>query len=452
MKSQSMLEGSLWKKIFFFAMPLAASSILQQLFNAADSAVVGRFAGSEALAAVGANTPVTSLFINALVGLSIGANVVIAQYIGADNKKRIGTTIQTAILLSILGGIIIGLIGLLLADRILIMIGTPDNVIGLGSLYLRIYFLGVPFVSLFNFASAIIRSSGDTKRPMYCLIVAGILNIILNLILVIVFNLSVAGVAIATVISQIVSSLILTYSLVKEEGMIHLELKGMCLDRVAMKKILKTGAPASLQSMVFSLSNVCLQSGINSFGSNAIAGSAAASNFEYFDYFMVNAFNQAAVTFIGQNYAAKKFERCKEIYKVCMIESLIGILAMEAMFFIGRDQFISLYTTEKLVVGYALIRMYHCMIPHFLMNSYEITGSVLRGMGFSMLPALLTVIGSVGFRLFWLFVIFPVFDSFEMLLNVYPVSWILTGTMVIASYIIITRKAFHQNEKVLSQF
>lgn len=258
MKSQSMLEGSLWKKIFFFALPLAASSILQQLFNAADSAVVGRFAGSEALAAVGANTPVTSLFINALVGLSIGANVIIAQYIGADDKKHIGKTIQTAILFSILGGIVIGIIGLLLADQILMMVGTPDNVIHLGSIYLRIYFLGVPFISLFNFASAIIRSSGDTKRPMYCLIIAGILNIILNLILVIVFDLSVAGVAIATVISQIVSSLILTYSLVKEEGIIHLELKGMTIDKRAMIKILKTGAPASLQSMVFSLSNVCL--------------------------------------------------------------------------------------------------------------------------------------------------------------------------------------------------
>lgn len=443
MKTQSMLEGSLWKKIFFFAMPLAASSILQQLFNAADSAVVGRFAGSEALAAVGANTPVTSLFINALVGLSIGANVVIAQYIGADNKKRIGETIQTAVLFSILGGIVIGIIGLVLADTILALIGTPDNVIGLGSLYLRIYFLGVPFISLFNFSSAIIRSSGDTKRPMYCLIIAGVLNIILNLILVIVFNLSVAGVAIATVISQIVSSCILTYSLVKEEGLIHLELKGIHLEKTAMIRILKTGAPASLQSMVFSLSNVCLQSGINSFGSNAIAGSATASNFEYFDYFMVNAFNQAAVTFIGQNFAAKKFDRCKEIYKVCMIESLIGILCMEAMFYVGRDQFISLYTTEKLVAGYALIRMYHCMIPHFLMNSYEITGSVLRGMGYSLLPALLTVIGSVGFRLVWLFAIFPVFNSFEMLLNVYPVSWILTGTMVITSYIFISKKAFH---------
>lgn len=444
LKNNNMLEGSLWDKILFFSMPLAASSILQQLFNACDSAVVGRFAGSEALAAVGANTPVTSLFINALVGLSIGANVVIAQYIGADDTKRIEKTIQTSILFSMIGGIIIGIIGMLLANPILKMIGTPDNVIGLGSVYLRIYMVGLPFISLFNFGSAILRSSGDTKRPMYCLVVAGVLNIILNLILVIVFQLSVAGVAIATVTSNIVSSLLITHMLCKEQGLIHLDIKHLHIDKSSLIRILKTGAPASLQTMVFSFSNICLQSGINSFGSDAIAGSAAASNFEFFDYFMVNAFNQAAVTFIGQNYAAKKYDRCKKIYKICMVEALIGIISMEMIFFIGRHPLIGLYTTDKNVAAYAIIRMYHCMIPHFLLCSYEITGSVMRGMGNSLMPALLTVIGSVGFRLLWLFTVFQHFHTFDMLLNVYPISWILTGTMVISAYFISSKKYYRQ--------
>lgn len=443
-RNHNMLEGSLWDKILFFSLPLAASSILQQLFNACDSAVVGRFAGSEALAAVGANTPVTSLFINALVGLSIGANVVIAQHIGADDTKKISKTIQTSILFSIIGGIVIGIIGILLADPILSMIGTPANVIGLGSVYLRIYMIGLPFISLFNFGSAILRSSGDTKRPMYCLIVAGILNILLNLLLVIVFQLSVAGVAIATVTSNIVSSFLIIYMLCKEQGLIHLDIRHLFIDKPSLIRILKTGAPASLQSMVFSFSNICLQSGINSFGSDAIAGSAAASNFEFFDYFMVNAFNQAAVTFIGQNYAAKKYDRCKKIYKICMIEALIGIISMEVIFFIGRHSLIGLYTTDKNVAAYAIIRMYHCMIPHFLLCSYEITGSVMRGMGNSLMPALLTVIGSVGFRLLWLFTVFQHFHTFDMLLNVYPISWILTGTMVITAYFISTKKYFQQ--------
>lgn len=438
----NMLEGSLWDKIFFFALPLAASSILQQLFNAADSAVVGRFAGSTALAAVGANSAVTSLFVNSLLGLSIGANVIIAQYIGMNNEKKVKETVHTSILFSFIGGIIIMIIGLLLANNIHMMIGTPDNVINLASVYLRIYLVGMPFISLFNFGSAVLRSIGDTKRPMYCLVVAGILNLILNLILVIIFHMSVAGVAIATVMSNIVSSLLIVYMLTKNTSLIHLNLKELCIHKQSLIQILKTGAPASLQSMVFSFSNICLQSGVNSFGSDAIAGSAAATNFEFFDYFMVNSFNQAAVTFIGQNYAAKKYDRCKKIFKICMIEGLIGILSMEALFFTGRNVFVRLYTTEPNVIQFAITRMYHCMLPHFLLCSYEITGSVMRGMGYSLLPALLTIIGSVGFRLLWLFTVFQHFHTFDMLLNVYPISWILTGALVIFAYVIVRKKAF----------
>lgn len=443
-KSNSMLEGSLFDKIFFFAMPLAASSILQQLFNAADSAVVGRFAGSEALAAVGANASIISLFVNCLVGLSIGANVVIAQHIGANRMDKIKDSIETVVLFSVLQGLCVTAIGFILSRFILGAIGTPSDVISLAEVYLRVYLLGIPFISLFNFGSAILRSSGDTKRPMYCLIVAGILNVLLNLLLVIVFHLSVVGVAIATVSSNVVSAGMVIFMLMKEKGILHLDIRNLHISKDPLLQMLKTGVPAALQSMVFSVANISIQSGVNSFGSEAIAGSAAATNFELFDYHMVNAFNQAAVTFVGQNYAAKQYDRCKRIFKVCMIEGLIGILSMEAIFFIGRNSFIRLFTTQEAVIGYALTRMMCCMLPHFLMSTYEITGSVLRGMGYSMLPALLTVIGSVGFRVLWLFTVFKIWNSFTGLLMVYPASWILTGVMVVTAYIIVSKKALKE--------
>ena len=436
----SMLEGSLFDKIFFFAMPLAASSILQQLFNAADSAVVGRFAGSAALAAVGANASVISLFVNSLVGLSIGANVVVAQYIGANHLNKIKDAIETIITFAIIQGICVTIIGLFAAGFILNAIGTPSDVMPLAQIYLRIYLMGVPFISLFNFGSAILRSSGDTKRPMYCLIMAGVLNILLNLLLVIVFQLSVIGVAVATVSSNIVSSLMIIYMLMKEKGMLHLDIRHLHIVKEPLMQMVKTGVPAALQSMVFSISNISIQSGVNSFGSNAIAGNTAANNFEFFDYYMVNAFNQAAVTFVGQNFAAKKYDRVKKIFKICMIEGLIGILSMEAMFYLGRNTFIRLFTTQEAVIEYAMIRVACCVLPHFLMCSYEITGSVLRGMGYSTLPALLTVIGSVGFRVLWLFTVFQVFHSYTALLLVYPASWIFTGTMVVTAYMIISKK------------
>lgn len=438
--NRSMLEGSLFDKIFFFAMPLAASSILQQLFNAADSAVVGRFAGSAALAAVGANSSVISLFVNALVGLSVGANVVIAQYIGANNTHKIKSAIETVILFSIIEGVCVTGLGFLASGIILGLIGTPSDVLPLAQVYLRVYLIGIPFISLFNFGSAVLRSGGDTKRPMYCLIVAGVLNVILNLILVIGLNLSVVGVAVATLVSNIVSSLMVIYMLMKEKGILHLDIRHLRIVKEPLIQMMKTGVPAALQSMVFSIANISIQSGVNSFGSDAIAGSAAAANFEMFDYYMVNAFNQAAVTFVGQNYAAKKYDRVKRIFKICMIEGLIGILSMEAIFYLGRNVFVRLFTTQDAVIEFAMIRMVCCMLPHFLMCSYEITGSVMRGMGHSMLPALLTVIGSVGFRVLWLVTVFRILNTFSGLLLVYPASWILTGVMVITAYVIVSKK------------
>ena len=443
-KRNSMLEGSLWDQLILFALPLALSSTLQQLFNAADTAVVGRFAGSTALAAVGANSVVVTLFINALTGLSVGGNVVIAQYIGANREDKIQDTVHTIVLFAILGGLVIGAIGLMVASPLLKVMGTPTDTIDLATVYLRLYLLGIPFISLFNFGSAIIRSSGDTKRPMYCLIVAGIVNLILNLLFVIGLKMSVAGVALATTISNAVSAIMIIYMLIKEEGYLHLNIRKLKIHKEPVIKIIKTGLPASIQGMVFSIANISIQSGTNSFGSSAVAGNAAERNFEVLSYFLCNAFNQAAVTFIGQNYAANKYDRVKKIHLLCMLEAVISMMVVDGFFYLTRHTVIQLFTTDPEVISYAMIKFNVCILPHFLLCSYEITASALRGMGFSLQPTIVTILGSVGFRVLWLVTVFKKWHQFNVLLMVYPASWILTGTLMIILYIVLTKKAFKQ--------
>ena len=299
-----MTHGTLWNKLLIFALPLAASSILQQLFNSVDTAVVGRFASSRALAAVGSNSSLIALMINLFIGISLGSNVIISRYIGQKAEEHVKGAIHTAIVVALCSGIFVLVLGQFIARPVLTLMGTPKDVLDLAVLYLRIYFLGMPFIMLYDFSSSILRSIGDSRRPLYALIAAGIINTGLNLILVIVFHLGVSGVAIATVVSNIVSSGILFYILLHEQEPIRVSLSGLSIDWGELKKILIIGVPAGLQGMVFSLANVCIQSMINSFGSNAIAGSAAALNFEFFAYFMVNAFAQTTVTFTSQNYGA----------------------------------------------------------------------------------------------------------------------------------------------------
>ena len=318
-----MTHGSLWNKLLLFALPLAASSILQQLFNSVDTAVIGRFASSRALAAVGSNSSLIALMINLFIGISLGSNVIISRYIGQKAEEHVKAAIHTAIVVALCSGIFVLVLGQFIARPVLTLMGTPKDVLDLAVLYLRIYFLGMPFIMLYDFSSSILRSIGDSRRPLYALIAAGIINTGLNLILVIVFHLGVSGVAIATVVSNIVSSGILFYILLHEQEPIRVRLSDLSIDWGELKKILIIGVPAGLQGMVFSLANVCIQSMINSFGSNAIAGSAAALNFEFFAYFMVNAFAQTTVTFTSQNYGAGDFQRCKKVYRLCMIFSVI---------------------------------------------------------------------------------------------------------------------------------
>ncbi len=437
-----MLHGSLLNKILLFALPLAASSILQQLFNSVDIAVVGKFASSQALAAVGSNSSVISLMINLFVGISVGASVVIANYIGQRNERGIKNAIHTVSVITLASGGLLLVVGLLIARPILEMMDTPDDVIELAVLYLRIYFLGMPFFMIYNFGAAILRSMGDTKRPLYCLVVAGVINTALNLFLVIVLRMSVAGVAIGTVIANMVSAGMIVYILRHEKGPFRLEYKEIGVSRIELRKMLQIGIPAGIQGMVFSIANVFIQAAINLYGSDAIAGSAAALNYEYYCYFVVSAFSQAAVTFISQNYGARQIERCKKIFRQTMLLSVIACGCLN-LFFVWQRRFaISIFTSSPDVYQFAAIRMEIVLLTQALACSYEIAGAALRGLGYSMLPAILTVFGTCVLRLFWVYVICPMIPGFDNLMLIYPISWIITGAAVLIAYYIIQRKLF----------
>ncbi len=438
----NMLEGRLLPKMLAFAIPLAVSSILQQMFNAVDIAVVGRFASSQDQAAVGCNSSLINLLLNLFIGISVGANVVIANYIGRGDEEKVNDAVHTAILVALISGFLLILIGMPISRPVLTLMGTPEDTLDLAVLYLRIYLLGMPFIMLYNFGAAVLRSVGDTKRPMYILIVSGLVNAVLNMILVIVFHLGVAGVAIATVTANMISSGTVIYLLSSEEGIIRLNLKKLRLTNPELTRMLQIGVPSGLQGMVFSLANVFIQSALNSFGSTAVAGSAAALNFEIFCFYTVNAFNQTVVTFTSQNYGAGRYDRCRSVCRLGMISSVAVSGTMALTFLLGREWFISLFTEDAQVAAYGMERMIMLLSCYILVNSYEITGSALRGLGRSLTPALLTVFGTCIFRLTWIFTVFRKYHSFRILLAVYPVSWVITGTLVLTAYFILSRRIY----------
>lgn len=444
--TMDMTHGPLWNKILLFALPLAASSILQQLFNSVDTAVVGRFASSQALAAVGSNSSLISLMINLFIGISLGSNVVIAHYIGQKSEKNIQAAVHTAIVVAILSGIFVMILGQFIARPVLLLMGTPEDVIDLAVVYLRIYLIGMPFIMLYDFGSSILRSTGDSKRPLYSLIIAGIVNTVLNLVLVIVFRLGVSGVAIATVISNVVSSSIVITILMRESAPIKLDLKKLTIVPRELKKILTIGVPAGLQGMVFSIANVCIQSTINSFGSAAIAGSAAALNYEFFAYFMVNAFAQTTVTFTSQNYGAGEYARCRKIYHISMWFSLLSCGLLSAIFVLGRDMFLGLYSTDPDVLYYANQRIIIATTLELLTSIYEISAGAMRGLGHSLLPAIITVAGSCVLRLIWISTVCRIIHEFWVLIIIYPISWIVTGIIMVIAYHIIKRKVVRGNQ------
>lgn len=435
-----MLHGPLFMKILLFALPLAASSVLQQLFNSVDVAVVGRFASSEALAAVGSNAPVINLLINLFVGISMGANAVISNHIGQNDREKIRSAVSTSAVVALLSGVFLMVLGTAVAGPVHRMMGTPVEVTRMAVSYLRIYFLGMPFIMIFNFGSAILRSLGDTRRPLYILIWAGIINTVLNLLFVIVFHMGVEGVAIATGISNLFSAVMVVQILLREQDPYKLHLDDMHIQKDELSHMLEIGVPAGLQGVVFSISNVIIQASINSYGFNAVAGSAAALNFEQYCYYVIAAFNGAAISFVGQNYGAGNMDRVKRIFLICMGLGTLSCALLNWVFAGWSDFFLGLFTDSQTVKDFGTIRMRTVLTFQGLACLYEIPGSALRGMGRSMLPTLLTVFGTCVLRIAWVYTVCPVWEGFHALMFVYPVSWIITGIMVMTAYLITFRR------------
>ena len=437
-----MTHGSLWDKILLLALPLMATSILQQLFNAADIAVVGRFAGAQAMAAVGSNSSVINLILGLFIGLSVGANVVVANLIGAGHRSRINEAIHTVIAVSFIAGLIAMTVGLIAAGPILTMMGAPSEVMQSAMLYLRIYCLAMPFILLYNFASAILRSKGDSRRPLIALAMSGIINILLNLLLVIVFHLHVIGVAVATVVSNIIGSGLVLWFLMTEEETFRFSFRRLTIKKQYLTSMIRIGLPAGLQGMVFSLSNVVIQSSVNSFGANAIAGSTAGQNLEFLSYCVINSFGQTTVTFTSQNYGFGDVARTKKVFRMSLLMGLGIDILVVILFMLFRVPLLHLFTTDEDVLAFALIRAARVCSVHFLIGSYEISAGALRGMNHSLVPALISIFGTCAFRLVWVFLVVSRHHTFDTLMSVYPVSWVLTGIAMMTAYFIIRKKAF----------
>lgn len=434
-RTVDMLHGPLLGKILRYAIPFAFSSILEQLFITIDVAVVGRFASSEALAAVGANTFLINLFINLFVGISLGSNVVLANHIGQNDNRRIRHAVSTTAALSLISGFTLLFLGLFLADRMLVAMSTPSNIMSEATLFLRIYFLGSPFFMIYNFGASILRSKGDTKRPLYILVISGLINIILNLIFVIGFKMSVAGVATATDIAYVFSATAIVYLLRKEKDAFRLNFRRIKIYKSECFNILKIGIPAGLQGMVFSFSNIFVQTSINSFGSAAIAGASISQNFDAYCYFLLSAFCGAAVTFVGQNYGAGQHRRCKRIFWICLACGAASCLIANMLFLIFADPLLTLFTTDVKVDYYAKLRMFTVLTFQWIAASYEVPSAAMRGFGHSMQPALLTIFGTCVLRLCWIFFVLPIWPGYQHLMMCYPISWLLTGLFVSVTFI-----------------
>ena len=435
-----MLNGGLAGKLILFAIPLAFSGILQQLFNSADVAVVGRFAGSAALAAVGSCVALVGIFVNLIIGLAVGPNAALANLIGQGQRDRISRMVHTILTFGMILGVVLMGLGFLTARTVLEASGTPESVINEALLYIRIYFIGIPFMTIYNFGAAILRSYGDTKRPMYYLVLSGTVNVILNLVFVICFGLGVEGVAISTTISNMLSTALVLVHLHGKEDEFQFRFHKMHIEWKDLKRVLMIGIPAGIQGAIFSVSNVFIQSGINSFGEDAIAGSSLALNFEYFTYDIANAFAQAAVTFTSQNFGAGNLKRCKKIFWLCMLFGMGFTEILSIVFMIWDDFFVSIYTISDAVAVYGLIRMHHVCSLEGLTATYEVESAALRGMGKSLEPSIITILGTVVFRMIWLVTIFKWIPTYDMLMNVYIASWVFTGGLIFIVYVLYMRK------------
>lgn len=421
-----MCNGPLLGKILIFALPLMLSGMLQLLFNAADIVVVGRFAGPTALAAVGSTGALINLLVNVFMGLSIGTNVLTAQRFGAQDEEGMSDTVHTSILVSIVSGFFLVIVGIALAKPLLTLMGTPDEVIDQSALYMRIYFAGMPAMMLYNFGAAILRAVGDTKRPLYFLMAAGVINVVFNLFFVIVFHMGVAGVALATVISQVISAILVTRCLIMTDGIYRLDVRKLRIKKEILIKIARVGLPAGFQGAVFSLSNVLIQSSVNSFGSIAMAGNTAGSNIENFVYMAMNAMYQTALSFTSQNMGAQKTQRVKKVLFICLgAVIVIGLVLGNGAVFFGH-QLLGIYSSDAEVIAYGINRMKVLATWYFLCGMMDVMVGSLRGMGYSLMPMIVSLLGACGLRVLWIFTIFQWKNTLFSLYLSYPVTWTIT--------------------------
>ena len=434
-----MLNGSIWNKLPVFALPIAATGILEQLFNASDIAIVGNFAQTDktaAVAAVGANSPIIGLILNLFIGIALGANVVIANAIGRDDKQTVQKAVHTSMVVSVIGGVLVAIIGELIAEPLLTVLNVPDDVLELALLYLRIYFLGMPVILLYNFEAAIFRSIGETKMPLIALTLSGILNVLLNLFFVIVLKMSVNGVATATVLANVVSAGILYIKLVKSDKYIKVEFKKLRIDGKVFAKIMQIGLPAGIQSAVFAVANIVIQGAINSLGTVVIAASSAAFNIEIIAYNVMNSFSQACTTFVGQNFGANKIDRCKKTLFLCLIEDAIASGTAILIVLITGKFLLSIFNNNPEVIEIGYTRLVIIFIAYIFSMLYDVMSGYLRGFGFSLVPAILTTVGVCVLRIIWINTVFPANRTFVTIMTAYPVSLATTAVLIFIALII----------------
>ena len=435
-----MLHGSIGDKIMKFALPLAATGILQQLFNAADIAVVGRCVGKTAMAAVGSNTPVITLILSLFTGISIGANVVISTLIGQRRNDRVKNAVHTALLFAFVSGIVFAAVCEVFSRQILERMSIPDNVFNMSLLYFRVYIAGMPVILLYDFSSAIFRSRGNTRTPLICLMTSGVINVILNLFFVIVLKMTVNGVALATVLSNLISSVLLIIFLMREKSEIHFSFSDLGIDWKLLSMMISIGLPAGVQGMVFAISNITIQSSINKLGEDVMAASSAAFNIEIFAYYILNSFGQACTTFVGQNYGAGLPKRCVRATKIAFAQDMVITVIMSLLIFLAGKPLLHIFNPDSTVAAVGMIRLKYILLSEGINVVIEIISGCMRGYGRSFVPAIICTAGICGVRIIWVYTAFKSHKTFSMLLKAYPLSWIVTAAALVAAYTIMRRK------------
>lgn len=435
-----MCSGSIMDKLISFSIPLMLSGILQLLFNAVDIIVVGRFTGSQALAAVGSTTALINVFTNLFIGVSLGANVLAARFYASGREKEMSETVHTAITFALISGVVMVFVGLLFSKAALGLMDTPADVIGQAALYMRIYFAGMPFFMLYNYGAAILRAVGDTKRPLFFLVISGVLNIVLNLLFVIVFHLGVAGVAIATVIAQMLSCILVLRCLYKSESSYQLRFSKLTLKGAYLKQIFQVGIPAGIQSTVINFSNVLLQSSVNSFGSIAMAGYTAANNIFGFLFVSVNSITQACMSFTSQNFGAGNWKRMDKVLRNCILLSVIVSVVLGGGAYVFGPELLKIYTSDAAVIQCGMEILLYTTVTYFMCGLMDLFPGALRGMGYSAVPMVLSVVGTVGTRILWIFMVFPKHRSLDILFISYPASWLVTIVLQVICYFFVRKR------------